>query len=254
MRLRTLRPVRPAAWIAVLLAIGGCMAQSAPSIEPSAVAAAGSPTAAAPSSTPATTVPKASPATSFPPAPTVLDVACAETGTTVASDTVAAQPDGVHFSVHGGGNDRTFTIEGVGGGDADSETAWDVRPGPVRIACTSISDPSDTDWISVTVVDPQGLHPPALPTCVGESVSGIIDYAQGARGDKGDPVTIARRQASGLLPGDVVERAGYPATPLQKVRIVRDGVILAVGTYRRDGAGGWLREGVDRCTDTGIQW
>ena len=185
----------------------------------------------------------------------MLGVVCTATATRAASDSVALQSDGVHFLVHSPAAGWAFQVDGVGSDNAPSPEGtlvWPLPPGPARIWCGS-TDPTDTDWVAVEVVDPQGLFVPDRVSCASAARSSI-DHAEGARGEQGNLVAVARRQIRGLRPDDTVEPAGYPATADREVRVVRGEETIAVGSYSPDGNGGWLLGGVTTCADTGIQW
>ena len=193
-------------------------------------------------------------------APSALRVECTETGTSVATDSVAAQRDGVHFHVSSVVAGRAFQIDDVGADNAFPSTelppeqtlVWAVPPGPIRIWCGP-TDPTEVDWVTVQVVDPLNTYVPAQLTCA-SAAHGSNDYGAGARGERGEPVAIARRHFRGLRPGDSVEHAGYPATAERQVRVVRDGAIAAVATFTPDGRGGWLIGSTDICAGAGISW
>ena len=252
---RRRRPIVPASFAAAAaLAILGCAtpprspdAPSTSSPPPSATVAPASPSG--PSSA------EPSPSGSAPAAPSVLEVECTATGTTVASDTVAVQPDGVHVHVRSVADDRSFQIDGVGGESApapEGDLLWTMPPGDIRIWCGP-TDPTESDWVAIRVVDPVGIYVSTQLVCPSVT-SGVLDYGLGAQGQRGDPVVIAREALRGLRPGDTVEPAGYPVTSERSVRIMRGGEIAAVGTYRGDGNGGWLLSTTAICGDTGISW
>jgi hypothetical protein len=192
-----------------------------------------------------------------PAAGSVLDVECTKTGTTIGGASVAAQPDGVHFRIrNSSGEARGFEVDGVGGDNApalEGTAVWIIAPGPARIRCQSLDPGADAEWAAFTVSDPAAVYVADGITCDVRS-SGIIDYAQSAPGEQGDPVDIARRHLHGIRPGDLVERAGYPATEVRKVRVVRDANVIAVGTYAPAQDGGWLLSQVDTCSDAGLNW
>ena len=247
--------------MAAAMTLGGCAAQPGPTSAttdrptdpPTAIASLPDATAATPGVTDLAS-PSQAP-TEAAPAPAALDVTCTTTGTIVATDRVAAQPDGVRFHVRSVEAGRAFEIDGVGGDNAPSPSGtlvWPLAPGTIRIWCGP-SEPAETDWIAVEVVDPLGIYVPLSLTCSSAS-HGSIDYAEGARGERGDPVAIARRHLTGLRPGDTVERAGYPATAERKVRVLRDGSIAWVGTFISDGKGGWLLGATDTCAGVDLGW
>jgi hypothetical protein len=255
--------------IAAAMMLAGCAAQPEPSGVSSAAPTAGSArasaaasqTASAPATQPSLQPsPDASPIATRAAAPSALRVDCTETGTSVVTDSVATQPDGVHFLVRSVARGRAFQIDGVGGDNAFASTelppeetlVWAVPPGPIRIWCGP-TDPAEADWVAVQVIDPMSTYVPVELTCA-SAAHGSNDYGAGARGEQGEPVAITRRHLRGLRPGDAVEHAGYPATAERKVRVVRDGAIAAVATYVPDGHGGWLIGSTDICAGTGISW
>ena len=246
--------------MAAAMTLGGCAAQPAPTA-PTPQPTEGATTLAsqpgvASAAPGATFLGSPSPTTTdAAPAPAALDVACTATGTTVATDRVAAQPDGVRFHVTSPEAGRAFDIDGVGGDNAPSPSGtlvFPIAPGTVRIWCGP-SEPSETDWVTIEVVDPLGVYVPVSMTCT-TGAHGSFDFVEGARGERGDPVAIARRHLDGLRPGDSVERAGYPATDERKVRVMRDGSIAWVGTFISDGKGGWLLGATDTCGGVEFGW
>jgi hypothetical protein len=242
---------RLAALGAVVLA--GCAASPTPTVAPPAIA---TPRSATASATGAIASPDASiPGSTGAAASAELAVECTATGTAVATDTVAVQLDGVHFRVRSAADGRAFAVDGVGGDNAPFPTGsliFAVPPGDIRIWCGP-KEPTDADWVAIHVVDPGGLYAADQLSCA-SGTHGSIDYAEGARGQPGDPIAVARSQLQGMRPADIVESAGYPATAVRKVRVIRDSEIIAVGTYQPDGQGGWLLGGVETCSDAGIQW
>ena len=103
----------------------------------------------------------------------------------------------------------------------------------------------------LTVIDPGGIWVDDRLTCADRSI-GSIDYGEGAEGEHGDLVAAFRRHVTGLLPTDQVTPAGYPATDARKVRIVRDGSVVAVGTYEQREPGNWLLSSVEKCDSADI--
>jgi hypothetical protein len=234
------------AGIGAALFLAGCVATSAPTGLASAVPTGASSTVSA----------GRSPGPSLAPAPpSALEVECNETGTRVVTDTVAAQPDGVHFHVRSVEAGRAFQIDGVGGDNApapDGLLVWAVPPGAIRVWCGP-AQPTESDWVAVAVVDPLRVYAPAELTCESQT-RGTNDYPAGARGEQGDPVAIAQRHLRGLRPGDAVSSAGYPATADRTVRVTRVGTNVAIGTYSPDDHGGWLLGAVVACGDSDITW
>jgi hypothetical protein len=77
------------------------------------------------------------------------------------------------------------------------------------------------------------------------------DFVAGARGTRGEPVTLARHAVSGIRTGDVVER-GQAVTDGVTVRILRGGKIIGHVTFLADGHRGWLLGGGSLCDGLGF--
>ena len=236
--------MKDARWAALAATIGivltGCATPPTPSTPspPSRSSGPASPAATAPA-----------PSTGD---PATLGVQCTATGTTLASDRVAAQPDGVHFRVASVEPGRAFQIDGIGGENAEGELVWEIPPGPARLWCGPLPDVGDHDWVPVDVVDPLGLYSNVKLACA--SVALTLDYPGGTRGEVGDPVVIARRHLLGLRPGDVVDAGGYPAARQRKVRVMRAGTPVAVATYASDDRGGWILSGTEVCNGSNVRF
>ena len=209
---------------------------------------------ASPSSSVAASSSAASPAGEV--LPSILEVTCTPAGTVAGSSRVAVQRDGVHIRVRNtSGASRTFEIDGIGGGNApDTEEiqVWALPISDARVWCGP-SAATSSDWIPVVVVDPSGFHVRDQLDC-SSGTAGSVDHVEGARGSKGDPVAVARRQITGLRDDDVVERAGYTGSDEPKVRVTRGGMVVAVGSYLSDGHGGWLITSTTSCAGSGLGW
>ena len=70
----------------------------------------------------------------------------------------------------------------------------------------------------------------------------------------GDPVEVARKHLSGLEYDDAVEQAGYPDSKDPIVRVVRNGDVLAMATFRDDGQGAWRIDTLVTCVNVLIGW
>ncbi len=73
----------------------------------------------------------------------------------------------------------------------------------------------------------------------------------GAKGEKGTPVEVARRDFSKHInEGDTLEIADRSSGQNAKatVRVIREGRVVALIEYRRAG-GGWLRDYYEACGD-----
>jgi len=171
---------------------------------------------------------------------------------------VVVRRDGLHIRIrNANGPHQGFAIEGVSGGKLAKMVEMQVAtvaPGTIRVQCdVSSSDAAPPPWVSIEVLDPHGYFVPDVLTC-GAATGTIVDYATMSGGSKGDVVAIARSQIKGRIRGDTVERAGYVGAAQPKVRVVRHGTLLAVGTYMPDRAGGWLIDSTNVCSGSGIRW
>jgi hypothetical protein len=205
-----------------------------------------------------------------PPAPTeagpsVGFISCAADGAHVPSP-VAARSDGVHLVVTAPDQLDPFLaadppvalgllpgefgpmVLDTSSGDAVSE----LGPGVYRIGCRDgTTDTMLPVTASLTIIDPGGLWVDDRLTCADRSM-GSYDSGEGAEGEHGDLVAAFRRHVTGLLPTDHVTPAGYPATKARKVRIVRQGTVVAVGTYVQPEPGNWLLSVVEKCGSADI--
>ncbi len=193
------------------------------------------------------------------PSADVAQVTCDGTSTQVLTPDVAAQSDGVHISVtNTSSSDLSLQFKDVGGDNAPvgtNEVVWPIAPGPLQLRCMDPNADAGTPggYVQLGVYDPQGFYVPFdLQCATGQAVGGNADYVTGAKGEQGDPVDITKKNATGLLPSDTVEAAGYPQAPERIVRVVRDGNVVANFHYVDDGRGGWLRNSYNACVDAGI--
>jgi hypothetical protein len=193
------------------------------------------------------------------PSADVAQVMCDGTSTQVLTPDVAAQPDGVHISVtNTSSSDLALQFQEVGGDDAPvgtNEVVWPLPPGPIELRCMDPNADAGAPggYVQLAIVDPHDFYVQADLQCTnGQAVGGNVDYVPGAKGEQGDPVDITKRNATGLLPTDTVEAAGYPDAATRIVRLVRDGNVVARFSYFNGGNGGWLMESYQACTDAGI--
>ena len=253
-RLSGMQGIRIRVWLSMVLLAGAIVACSAagatvgprdasgpspsilPSVEPSA-----EPTAAAPSATAA-----ASPVE----APAALEVTCDGTDTVISTPLVRTQPDGIHIRfVNTSGRELTFGIEDAFGGEAilvgGGTFVYTFGPGTYRLTCAEAMR-------DFAIVDPDRLYTSAACAEDGGTI-GTNEYGTGARGPRGTLLDVARAQLRGLMPGDVVERAGYPeASGAKLVRVVRQGQVVAVLWYIDDGHGGWLIDHTWSCPGSDV--
>ena len=131
----------------------------------------------------------------------------------------------------------------IGGGPS----VFTVGTGVYRLGCGGPSIP-------FLVVDPDGIYTTTDLGCGnGSGTTGVVDYANTARGRQGSVVDVARLELRGLRPGDLIEPAGYPEAAGERlVRVVRAGRAVALFGYAADGLGGWLISTTRTCAGAGI--
>jgi hypothetical protein len=195
------------------------------------------------------------------PLPDVARVVCrAGEAPTIVTPAVKPRSDGVHVRfVNETGKDLSFSIEdpsegGMGSGapQGTSTQVVDLHPGTVSIACydSYTQDGSEVAKTPLEIVDEDGLWVSTRLQCTSEfAFSQTVEYVAGARG-KSDPLAAAEEALESYMQeGDVVEPAGYPDTRERIYRLLRAGKVLATVSLFRDGAGGWLSDTVDGCSE-----
>lgn len=176
--------------------------------------------------------------------PIELQVTCTGSATEIGTPRVRARPDGFHIRfTNTSGGALPFGIDDASGlpmlGDEvpaeGGAFVYALGIGAYRVSCGGAPT-------AFAVVDPDGIYTSTELGCGnGSGTTGTLDYGQEARGPRGSPLDVARMELRGLEPGDLVERAGYPASDGDRlVRVVRDGQVVAVLAYADDGHGGWL--------------
>jgi hypothetical protein len=186
----------------------------------------------------------------------ILDVTCGTAAPVLSSDRVRAAADGIRIRVTG----EPGWVLGIGGDSgqesvqleaATQDLVLRIAPGDVTVECGDPTLPNLSPTSPLRVEDPDGWYRSmAIGAGAGSCFAGIVDYAEGARGDTVDPVLQARKALRGLKPGDIVERAGYPVDR-GSVRVVRAGEVIGVLGYEADGHGGWLSTGSTLCGGLG---
>jgi hypothetical protein len=192
-------------------------------------------------------------------------VRCEPEGTWVQPEAVRARPDGVHLSIDNRTERRMFVYARIGedirpvaevdiGSSDEVETA---APGAWGLVCVAVNAyPREQDpWATLQVVDPHRVWVSDILDCdriAGSHPDYREDFEGGTpEGERGDPLELAREGITGagfpVLPDDVLERAGYPDAGPLVVRVVRNGRVVAVGTYSADGRGGWIDRGAEYC-------
>lgn len=194
----------------------------------------------------------------------VAEFTCDQTGTIGPSSlTVDAQPDGVHVAVTNladerisftvGGSESTMYVVGQGGADPGErkEIVVGVPPGDANVSCVlgSMGGIDTSPMADLRVEDPAGVYVPMGMDCPMSSQA-----TDDATTFQGDPVEVARQHLSGLEFDDEVERVGYPDGDQSVVRVVRDGDVVAIATFRDDGQDTWRVDTLVTCVNVQIRW
>lgn len=196
-------------------------------------------------------------------APAIVEVVCQD-GTHVRTPVVQVQSDGVHLRADNrtGAERYIYKQEGLNSAlnqhyapAGVSEAVSLEAPGSWRLICSPppIYPQEDSSWAELEVLDPDGLWVSDRLDCE-DIESTHPDYFEDLpAGHTGDLLELAKREVPGQMldpqPGDVVEPAGYPDAHVPQFRVVRDGLVVAVASYRDDGRGGWLFGSIDYCVD-----
>lgn len=207
-------------------------------------------------------------------APDVLEATCANDGTTtIASDRVRVQDDGVHVRVEGNGDRFSFyaTLEGRDAGRFDTfsmalsgavtEFVTTYPPGPIFVGCVGDGNggqPSQ-DLTRVEILDPQGIWISDELTCPTSdqvqaegfrAISGALSMSEPS------PEAAIRLHVPGVLDTDEVLLAEYgrdPNHPNEQAWMVvrRDGRVVA--RFQMDGHDGvWGVHWGDTCKGSGV--
>ena len=186
--------------------------------------------------------------------PDVLDVICtADGGTQFPNGTaVSAQSDGVHLRVDNRSGESAsingFAID-VAAGKHDVVTG--EPPGRINAACWpgSRHEGPAPEKTTVHVADPDRYWVSDQLECPPGSMTSSMhgDFAEGAPGEPGDPLDLARRSGRRSLDNAEFVRAGYPDSPHGATVVARqDGKTVAVFRFQK-ASGGWLLGGEDAC-------
>ena len=185
-----------------------------------------------------------------------LLVTCDGTATRIPLPRVRARADGIHVRfANTSGQALPFDVDDATGlamfGDSvpvgGGAFVYTIGTGVYHLGCGG-------RFATFAVVDPDGIYASTDLGCGnGSGTTGIVDYAESARGIQGSVLDVARLELRGLRAGDLVEPAGYPAAAGERlVRVVRAGRAVAVLGYADDGHGGWLISTTRTCPGAGI--
>jgi hypothetical protein len=208
------------------------------------------------------------PSTSAPPAtthPTSSSEAwfrCDGSATLPTEFSVAAGPAGIFIVVDNTtGEAMSFQYDTGGSNSPQGEHAveypqggrfWPLAPGDYHVKCVpdSVSEPSTVPASTLHVVDPLGYWVSSELECNSKLGFGSnVDWIEGA----GWPTQEeAARKALDryAIPGDEIERVGYPDEQQPQFVLVRDGRnIVRTSVYRSGAHGNWVYSGAMGCGD-----
>lgn len=234
----------PSAMVALgltLAAMTGCVSAPARSTSPSLTVLTERPE-------PSTAQPNVPPPTPDPFADQILatevDAECGPSGPSLVSRRVRTSAEGVRFVATGpvGWSLNIASERGSDGlwletGLADQTLL--LPPGDVELSC---SDGAGLDGAGVKplrIEDPDSLYRTVDVGAANGCVAGSNSFGEGAVGEQGAPVELARAHVSGVASSDILERGGYPVQS-GLVRIVRSGKVIGYIAFDPDGHDGWL--------------
>lgn len=194
-------------------------------------------------------------------APDIARVVCDADGTRILTPKVAAQRDGLHLVIdnrlEGDYGFSVETPEGGGGGDnaskGESRHVFDsIPPGEARIGCYESRKDMEPDYATVEILKSDSGYRSVNLECRGGAAvmgeGGLL--APGAKGEKGEPVELARRALKDRLrEDDTLELADYPeSVSSRSVRVVREGRVITAVSYRKE-ATGWFENSTTNCAN-----
>jgi hypothetical protein len=192
-----------------------------------------------------------------PETPAVVRIVCeADGATTVGSETVLVQADGVHVRVESR-LDEPASVDPFGRDVEPGVTRFvsSHPPGRVDVSCYPFSqnesgqDPPSTP---LELLDPEGLYVDPKVDCSGEVGSYIADYAApGPDHDIRIPLEEARAEIDGLQPSDELAYGGYPDAVPTPVLVVRGDEVIASIMFAAVGER-WTAPSGTFCGDSGI--
>ena len=197
----------------------------------------------------------------------VAAVRCEPSGTWVQAEAVSVRSDGVHLSIDNR-TDRKLSVYTRIAGAIGPLTQVDVGvtatvstsgPGSWEVLCLAGNayPTEQSPWVGLEVVDPEGLWVSDVLEC-DEIAASHPDYREDfdggtPAGQTGDPVELSRASITSagfpVLEVDVIERAGYPEAESVHTRVVRDGRVVAIGSWQAADDGRWIDRGAEYCDD-----
>lgn len=179
-----------------------------------------------------------------------ITIACDATSISiVGSDTVIAQPDGVHVRLDNGSTEQlSIGFESAGMGDGGypgtTDLIIDSPPGQETASCQTMSHAVGS--VSFTIVDPGRLWVSPKLSCPGGGWMSIIDRPVDAPGRR-DVFRAARAADGGIRESDTLVRAGYPMSyPDAVVMVLRDGKPFHV-VFVKVASTGWRASRIEGC-------
>jgi hypothetical protein len=182
--------------------------------------------------------------------PSVIRLACEETGAQTSTPRVRAVRDGIHIEVDNRSGARQFYIrsrasdQNHGGRlrDGKNDIRTTMPPGDVFIGCfergadVPYADVTQ-EFARITILDPDGLWiPPELQCTTGEQQRFAGGPAEGTVPEDTD--AIIREAVPDVLPTDEIVRPGYPETQWHAEfrHVIRNGeAIASVSVFRQNG-------------------
>jgi hypothetical protein len=192
---------------------------------------------------------------------------CDGAAASLSAPAVRALPDGVHVAaVRKDGSsaeadiwikdDDTSTVEthwmsAPEGTTVHGATALVLAPGEYLLTCPDAS-PADGTGAEILVTDPDGLWKRGSIDC--EGGGGVTGGGGGERPASPDEaIAHLRSVVLNFHPDDVLEPAGYPDAPSGRIRLVRDGRLMAAWSVTGSGGSVGITS-MEHCPDADIAY
>lgn len=186
--------------------------------------------------------------------PEHVELVCGADGSTsLSSQTVQPQPDGVHLDVVNG-FDEPVSVEGFDAEPGRSTWVFANGPGTMDLMCWPFSrhgSGTEPPRISLQIVDPHALYFDGSVPCAFDSFT-TVDYAEEPVDSGPPPMEVARDVIDGLRPEDVLLLAGYPEQDGAAFVVIRDGEVIAAYGIVRFAGQQWTIASGRACEGTGL--
>lgn len=174
-------------------------------------------------------------------------------GTTLSTERVQPQPDGVHIRVVNE-FDEPVSVEGFDASPGTTNWVFSRGPGTMELMCWPFSQHGSGEEpprVPLEIADPRGLFVDgSLPCEITQHT--IVEWAEAPVDEGPPPLHVARDVIDGLQPSDVLRVSGYPEQEGGSVIVIRDGEIVAAYGIKRFEGKPWDVVSGSACEGTGL--